>query len=136
MIFDMLRDPVLADIARLADLRSPSSPTAPRVTKANPLLTCLPAATWRSARRLGRRDARRDVRLNVISATYHSMKSDGMPKPSDQSVRLSPYGATVISSNSPFEYLLAFALTFLIGALWAHLRCSSNQDACRRERAA
>lgn len=59
-----------------------------------------------------------------------------MPPPPDHSVRLSPYGATVISSNSPFEYLLAFALTFLIGALWAHLRCSSNRDARRREQAA
>lgn len=39
------------------------------------------------------------------------------------------------SSNSPLENLLAFALTFLIGALWAHLRCSSR-GARRKEQVA
>ncbi|KAI3608366.1 hypothetical protein D8I24_1204 [Cupriavidus necator H850] len=45
------------------------------------------------------------------------------------------HGAIVIPNNSPLEYLLAFTLTFLVGALWAHLRCS-NRDACRKEQAA
>lgn len=45
------------------------------------------------------------------------------------------HGATVISTNSPLEYLLAFALTFLIGALWGHLRCS-NRDAHQKEQTA
>lgn len=46
-----------------------------------------------------------------------------------------PHGAIVIPNNSPLEYLLAFTLFFLIGALWAHQRCS-NRDARRKEQAA
>lgn len=41
----------------------------------------------------------------------------------------------MIPNNSPLEYLLAFTLTFLIGALWGHLGCS-NRDADRKEQAA
>lgn len=36
------------------------------------------------------------------------------------------HGATVISTNSPLENLCVFALMFLLGALWGHLRCSSR----------
>lgn len=45
------------------------------------------------------------------------------------------YGAIVISNNSPFEYLLAFTLIFLVGALWGRLRCS-NRDADRKGQSA
>lgn len=48
---------------------------------------------------------------------------------------LTSHGVVVISNNSPLEYLLAFALIFLVGALWAHLRCS-NRDARPKEQAA
>ena len=45
------------------------------------------------------------------------------------------HGAIVISTTSPLEHLLAFALTFLIGALWGHLRYSSDRDARPKEQA-
>lgn len=41
----------------------------------------------------------------------------------------------MISTNSPLESLCVFALMFLIGALWARLRCSSR-DACQKEQTA
>lgn len=41
----------------------------------------------------------------------------------------------MIPNNSPFEYLLAFTLTFLVGALWGHLRYS-NGDVRSKEQAA
>lgn len=45
------------------------------------------------------------------------------------------HGAIVIPNNSPLEYLLAFTLTFLIGALWGHFRYD-NRNAASKERAA
>ena len=48
---------------------------------------------------------------------------------------MTSHGEVVISNNSPLEFLLAFALVFLIGALWGHLRCS-NADARLKEHAA
>ena len=44
-------------------------------------------------------------------------------------------GAIVIPNNSPLEYLLAFILIFLVGAVWGHLRCS-NPYTRREEHAA
>lgn len=44
-------------------------------------------------------------------------------------------GAIVISSNSSLENLASFALVFLIGALWGHLRCA-NRDADLKGQAA
>lgn len=41
----------------------------------------------------------------------------------------------VISSSSPLENLISFALVFLIGALWGHLRCG-NREARRKGQAA
>lgn len=42
------------------------------------------------------------------------------------------HGAIVIPNNSPLENLCTFALLFLIGALWGHMRCSSR-DTRRKE---
>lgn len=42
------------------------------------------------------------------------------------------HGAIVIPNNSSLENLCTFALLFLIGALWGHMRCSSR-DTRRKE---
>jgi hypothetical protein len=62
------------------------------------------------------------------------MESDGNAIASGPPGLPFPHGAIVIPNNSPLEYLLAFALTFLIGALWGHLR-RSNRDAHRKVQA-
>ena len=45
------------------------------------------------------------------------------------------HGAIVIPNTSPLENLCVYALLFLLGALWAHLR-SNSRDAARKERSA
>lgn len=45
------------------------------------------------------------------------------------------HGAIVIPNTSPLENLCVYALLFLLGALWAHLR-SNHRDTARKERSA
>ncbi len=44
------------------------------------------------------------------------------------------HGAVVIPNTSPLENLCVYALLFLLGALWAHVRCSGRN--ARKEHAA
>ncbi|CAH0441061.1 hypothetical protein LMG9673_01857 [Ralstonia pseudosolanacearum] len=43
-----------------------------------------------------------------------------------QSAVCPTHGTIVIPNNSPLESLVTFALIFLIGALWGHLRCANR----------